>query len=274
MTSFGVRQTAALVILFVLVAVALIALDNRQTLDPLKTGLQSVVKPVVTWINDTIDRDNPVTSTEVELQQVTDERDALLAENAQLKIQLEDVESLRDILDVQEANPGRQLLAANVLNNDPTNLQKFIVIDRGARDGVEIGMAVIDPYYFVGLVTEVEETTAKVTLSIDATSAVGAKLLDSGGVGVVYGRWQYGGRIELRHVDREVVPEDNEIVVTSDAADARTARVPGGLIIGRVTGDAILDNQSDSQTIDVLPAPDFDNLSVVAIIISEEGGDA
>ncbi len=270
MTSLGIRHTAALVFMFVVLAVTLIALDNRHTLDPLKSGLNAVVSPAVNWINEVIDRDNPISSVEVELQQVTDERDALLAENAQQQLQLEDVENLRDILDVQEANPGRELLAANVNNLDPTGLQKFITIDRGSRDGVEVGMAVIDPHYFVGLVTEVEENSSRVTLAIDATSAVGARLLNSKGVGVVYGRWQYGGRIELRHVDRSTVPQDGETVVTSDDTEARTARVPGGLIIGQVSGEPVLDNQSDSQTIQILPAADFDSLSIVAIIISDD----
>ena len=270
MTSFGIRHTAALVFLFVVLAVTLIALDNRHTLDPLKSGLHNVVSPVVNWINDVIDGDDSISSVEISLQQVTDERDALLAENAELKLQLEDVDNLRDILNVQEASPGRELLAANVINLDPTGLQKFVTIDRGSRDGVEVGMAVIDPYYFVGLVTEVEETSSKVTLAIDATSAVGAKLLESKGVGVVYGRWQHGGRMELRHVDRSIVPQDGETVVTSDESEASTARVPGGLIIGQVSGAPVVDNQSDSQTIQVLPAADFDSLSIVAIIMSDD----
>ena len=270
MTAIGIRQTLALVILFVAVAVSLIALDNRHTLDPLKSGLHDSVSPVVSWINDVIDNDEPITSVEVELQQVTDERDELLAENAQQKLQLQDVEQLREILDVQETSPGRELLAANVINLDPTGLQKFITIDRGSRDGVQVGMAVIDPFYFVGLVTEVEETSSRVTLSIDGTSSVGAQLLDSRGIGVVYGRWQQGGRMEMRHVDREVVPQDGELVVTSGETEARTARVPGGLIIGQVSGEPSLDNQSDSQVIQILPATIFDELSIVAIILADD----
>jgi rod shape-determining protein MreC len=273
-TALSIRQTLALVILFVAIAVTLIALDNRHTLDPLKSGLHAVVSPVVQWIDDLVGGDDELSTVEVQLEQVREERDQLLSENAQLKMQLEDVERLRDVLNVQETNPGQQLLAANVINMDPAGLQKFVTIDRGSRDGVEVGMAVIDPYYFVGLVTEVEERSAKVTLAIDATSAVGARTLDSSGIGVSYGMWQYGGRIELRHVDREIAPEEGEVVVTSDETEARTARVPGGLIIGRVTGEPELDNQSDAQIIQVLPAADFDHLSIVAVILSDEDIDA
>ncbi|MEZ4498007.1 MAG: hypothetical protein R2845_14810 [Thermomicrobiales bacterium] len=37
-----------------------------------------------------------------------------------------------------------------------------------------------------------------------------------------------------------------------------------------MSGDPVLDNQSDSQTVQVLPAADFDNLDVVAVIIASD----
>lgn len=271
MTTLGIRHTMALVILFVLLAVTLIALDNRHTLDPLKSGLRTITSPIVEAVDDLLDRRDSLSSTEIQLQQTQEALDAALAENAELTIKLEDYEQLQKILDVEETNPGREHLAAKVINYDPAGLQKFIIIDRGSRDGVEVGMAVVSPYYFVGLVTEVEEDTSRVTLAIDATSAVGARLLETKGTGVVYGRWQIGGRMELQHVDRSITPLKDEIVVTSDESGARTARVPGGLIIGKVSGEPVLDNQSDSQTIQVLPAAEFDNLTIVAVIISVEG---
>ncbi len=270
MNTLGIRHTLALVIFFVFLAVTLIALDNRHTLDPLKSGLRSITSPIINGIDNLLDRDESLSTIEIQLRQAQEDLAAALAENAQLQMQMEDYDQLRKILDVEEANPGREHLAANVINYDPAGLQKFIIIDRGSRDGVEVGMAVISPYYFVGLVTEVEEDTARVTLAIDGSSAVGARLLQSKGTGVVYGRWQMGGRMELQHVDRAIVPQDGETIVTSDESGARTARVPGGLIIGKVDGQPVLDNQSDSQTIQVMPAAQFDNLTIVAVIIADE----
>lgn len=270
MNTLGIRHTLALVIFFVFLAVTLIALDNRHTLDPLKSGLRSITSPIINGVDNLLDRDESLSTIEIQLRQAQEDLAAALAENAQLQMQMEDYDQLRKILDVEEANPGREHLAANVINYDPAGLQKFIIIDRGSRDGVEVGMAVISPYYFVGLVTEVEEDTARVTLAIDGSSAVGARLLQSKGTGVVYGRWQMGGRMELQHVDRAIVPQDGETIVTSDESGARTARVPGGLIIGKVDGQPVLDNQSDSQTIQVMPAAQFDNLTIVAVIIADE----
>lgn len=269
LSTIGVRQTILLVILFIVVAVSLIALDNSSALDPLRSGLRNTVDPAISWIDRVTNRGGNQTPTEVQLAQVTKERDELLAENAQLKSQMDSVAKLQDVLGVQEAHADWILVTATVINPDPSGLQKLVTIDKGKADGIEVGMAVVDPNYLVGVVTEVEEHSARVTLAIDATFAVGAKLLDTKGVGIAYGQWQYGGRIEMRYVSRDVTPEQDEVVVTSDETDVRTSKVPPSIIIGRVTGDPEIDNQSDSQTIQVLPAADFDNLSIVAVILSD-----
>ena len=270
MSTIGIRQTILLVILFIVAAVALIALDNSSTLSPLRSGLRDAVDPAVSWIDRVTDRTGNQTPVEIQLAEVTRERDELLAENAQLQSQMDSVAKLQDVLGVQEAHQDWTLLTAKVINPDPSGLQKLVTINKGSADGIEVGMAVVDPNYLVGVVTEVDEHTARITLAIDATFAVGAQLLDSKGVGIAYGQWQNGGRIEMRHVSRDITPEDGEVVVTSD----ETARIPPAIIIGRVTGEPAVDNASDSQTIQILPAADFDNLSIVAVIVSVGGAQA
>jgi rod shape-determining protein MreC len=268
LSTIGIRQTILLVILFIVAAVALIALDNSSALSPLRSGLRGAVDPAVSWIDRVTNRDGDPTPLEVQLAEVTRERDELAAENAQLQSQMDSVAKLQDVLGVQEAHQDWTLLTAKVINPDPSGLQKLVTIDKGSDDGIEVGMAVVDPNYLVGVVTEVDEHTSRVTLAIDATFAVGAELLDSNGTGIAYGDWQNGGRIEMRHVSRDIAPEDGETVVTSDD----TARIPPAIIVGRVTGEPSVDNASDSQTIQILPAADFDNLSIVAVIL-DDGSD-
>jgi cell shape-determining protein MreC len=132
-------------------------------------------------------------------------------------------------------------------------------------------MAVTDPNYYLGQVTEVWENTARVTLIIDVSQMVGAKLADTGADGIIYGAWQKGGRLELRHIDRDSLPKDGEVVITSDISNSQTAKVPGNIAIGKVDGEPQRDPQSDRVTINVLPVADFDNLQVVTVILSDEG---
>jgi rod shape-determining protein MreC len=266
-STLNTRQTIGLVVLFVVTCLAFIALDNRRALDPLKTALHDLVVPAT----DVFDRVGHGSDSDLarQLDQVKRERDAALAENVQLKAQQKDMDKLRAILHVQESNQNWTLVTARVLGPDPANLQKFVTIDKGSADGIKEGMAVVDPYYFVGLVTKVDEHSARVLLAIDGSAAIGAQLQDSGADGIVYGRWQNGGRLEMSYVDRNVKPKDGEIVVTSKSVEARTAGVPGNLIIGKVLGAPETFNQGDTQTITVLPAADFDNLTLVAVIVDD-----
>jgi rod shape-determining protein MreC len=267
-STLSTRQTIGLVVLFALTSISFIALDNRSALDPLKTALRDLVVPVT----DVFNRAGNGSDSDLaqELERVKRERDAALAENVRLKADQKDVEQLQAILGVKESHSEWTLVTARVLGVDPLNLQKYIVIDKGSLDGIAEGMAVIDPNYFVGLVVgPVGEHSAKVMLAIDGSSAVGAQLLDSGADGIVYGRWQAGGRLEMAYVDRAVQPKAGEVVVTSKSVETRTAGVPGNLIIGKVEDDPERFNQGDSQTINVLPASDFDNLSLVAVIVDD-----
>ena len=268
MSTLNTRQTIGLVVLFVATSLSFIALDNRSALDPLKTALHDLVVPVTDVINRTGDGND--SDLAQELERVKRERDAALAENVRLKADLKDVEQLRKILGVQQDHAEWTLVTARVLSVDPTNLQKYVIIDKGSVDGIQEGMAVVDPYYFVGLVVgPVAEHSAKVMLAIDGSARIGAQLSDSGADGIVYGRWQTGGRLEMSYVDRSVKPKKGEVVVTSKSVETRTVGVPGDLIIGTVEEEPETFNQGDSQSIKILPAVDFDNLSLVAVIVND-----
>jgi rod shape-determining protein MreC len=267
-STLSTRQTIGLVVVFALTSLSFIALDNRSALDPLKTALHDLVVPVT----DVFNRVGNGSDSDLarELERVKRERDAALAENVRLKAEQKDVDQLKEILGFAQTHTELKLVTARVLGVDPLNLQKYITIDKGSLDGIKEGMAVVDPNYFVGMVVgPVGEHSAKVMLAIDASSAVGAQLLDSGADGIVYGRWQSGGRLIMSYVDRAVKPKAGEVVVTSTSAEARTVGVPGNLIIGKVEAEPEAFNQGDTQTIRVLPACDFDNLTLVAVIVDD-----
>ena len=273
MSIISARQTIVLVVLFVVASASFIALDNRQALDPLKTSVQDLIVPVTDRLSEIGDR-SPANESDLEQQLVVLQAkyDQLLAEYSQLMVNAREVEKLRELLNLQQSQPNLTFVPARVLYPDPLNLQKFVIIDKGSADGIREGMAVTDPNFFVGLVSEVDEHQARVMLAIDATQSVGAQMMNTNGVGIAYGMWQRAGRMEIRHVPRSVETQDGEYVITACATEARTAGVPCGLIIGIVAGEPVLDNQGDTQTIPILPAADFDNLTVVAVIVSDSSG--
>ena len=270
MSALSARQTILLVVLFVVTSITFIALDNRQALDPLKTGVHNLIVPVTDFMNGLTDDSGNDSDLQKQYDDLKAKYDQLQAEYAQLLVNAREVEQLREILDLKTSKPNLHFVTARVLYPDPTNTEKFVIIDKGSADGLAVGMAVTDPNFYVGLVTQVDEHSARVSLAIDATQSVGAQLLTSNGVGIAWGMWQKAGRIELRHVPRSVDVQEGEYVITACATEARTANVPCGLVIGIVNGPAVQNNQGDTQTIPVRPAADFDNLSVVAVITSDD----
>ncbi|HEX5498885.1 MAG TPA: rod shape-determining protein MreC [Thermomicrobiales bacterium] len=267
MTTLSTRQTIALVTLFVLASLTFIQLDNRDALDPVKETLRATLSPVLSVLG-SVGEGNP-SALQKELQSVKAERDQLAAENAQLRADTREVDQLRLQAKLQQDRPTWKMLQARVQTPDPTNLQKFLTIDKGAKDGVQVGMAVVaqGPNY-IGQVTDVWENSARVMLVVDVSQRVGARL-DSGPDGVVFGDWQNGGRLELRYLDRDAKPQPGELVLTTDSAALRTARVPGGLIVGRI-GDTIdQDRQADAQSAPVIPLVQFENLQVVTVVLTD-----
>lgn len=270
MTTLSTRQTFALVALFVVTSLTFIQLDSRRALDPIKDGLYAVVSPATEAFGRVGDgRSGGGSAVERELAAVKAERNQLAAEVSRLRAENREVEQLREQAKLQQKYPSWKMLQARVRNTDPNNQQMSLIIDKGSADGVEVGMAVVaeGPNY-IGRVTRVEGPVAEVTLVVDVSHTVGARL-DGGADGVVYGMWTRGGRLELRHLDRNVRAEPDELVLTTDSATVRTARVPGGLILGRVGEDVARNRQGDEQTVPVIPLVAFEQLQVVTVVLTD-----
>jgi rod shape-determining protein MreC len=270
MLSVNFRQTIVLIFLFVVISTGLLVLDSRDRLDWLRSPAGQLFSPVVWVFNQvgsgagSIGSSNP-DGIEAELEAVKQERDQLLAENAELRLLEDEVAQLRNQLEFQEAFPDLEPVPANVLSEDPSGVDRILIIDQGRDAGIRTGMAVVSPEFFVGQVTSVDANRSRVTLILDASAQIGGMLQDSGEEGVVYGRWQAGGLIEMRHIDADAVVEEGELVVTS----GRTARVPPGLIIGQVS-EVELDVQADTQTVRLTPMLDFRAVQSVTVILSDD----
>jgi rod shape-determining protein MreC len=252
----------------VALSLLLTVLDGRDMLDPVKSLLGGFVTPISRTLTGAGASLNSGSSADGDLSQrledVTLERDELVAENARLRELVAENDELRSQLGFQETHPELTAVTASVVGRDPAGIEKFILIDRGSNDGIRVGMGVVSPNFLVGEVIEVDENRSKVLLMIDAGFQTGARLQISRGTGIVYGLWQAGGRAEMRHIpiDTDVNPE--EIIVTS----GRSLMIPEGLIIGKIL-ETHRDELGSEITLSVLPLVDFDTLETVTVITGE-----
>jgi rod shape-determining protein MreC len=80
-------------------------------------------------------------------------------------------ERLRQLLSFREKN-SPSMIGAEVIGQDPSSWFKSITIDRGERDGVKKGMAVISPAGVIGQILKTAPHYATVLLITDYNSAI------------------------------------------------------------------------------------------------------
>ncbi len=186
----------------------------------------------------------------------------LRREVARLREEAREAERLRRLLDLQQALPVRTL-AARVIGRDMSVWFQSLIVNRGQRDGVRSGAAVITPEGLVGRVIEVGPTVARVQLITDERSGVGAAigvLEETRAVGVVVGSNE--ALCRMRYVPGSEPVREGEMVYTT----GQDGIYPRGLPIGRVVavrrGSAMV-----SHDILIEPAARLSRLEEVLILL-------
>jgi rod shape-determining protein MreC len=176
-------------------------------------------------------------------------------------VRLEELESenarLRDLLAFRERLAG-EVLAAAVVGRDATGLARTLTIDRGERDGVVKGAAVLAPAGVVGQVFLASAHAARVLLITDHNSGVDAVVQRTRARGIVEGTVSEG--CGLKFVKRTEDLQKGDVVVTSGVDGI----FPRGLPIGELTG---VDKRGQGlfQYATVRPFVDFDRLEDVLV---------
>jgi rod shape-determining protein MreC len=157
-------------------------------------------------------------------QQLTQSR---LLQQAQL--QMAENAHLRRLMEGKQQLPVQSQMAEILYDaRDPST--RRIVINRGARDDVSLGLPVIDHAGVVGQVTRVFPFTSEVTLLTDKDQAIPVQVLRSGLRSIVYGRG-HSGLLDLRFVAQDADIQVGDVLVTSGL----DGMYPAGLAVARVT---------------------------------------
>lgn len=180
------------------------------------------------------------------------------------KIQFKEFElsnaRLRNLLNFKK-NITDRVLAAEVIGKDPSPWFKTVLIDKGQRDGVEKGMAVVIPEGIAGQTTEVSAHYSKVLLIIDHNSAVDALVQRDRARGIIKGG--SAGQCLFKYVLRKHDIEVDDIVVSSGLDGV----FPKGLPVGYVSG-VIKPKSGIFQEVTVAPHVDFEKLEEVLVVLT------
>jgi len=182
----------------------------------------------------------------------------LQEENHQAKEMVLAHERLRKLLDFREKMPT-STIAAQVIGQDPTSWFKSVTINKGERDGVHKGMAVISPEGVIGQILKTSPDYATVLLMTDYNSAIDAIVQRTRAKAIVEGKEE--NRCQLKYLLRTEEVEVGDIVITSGLGGI----FPKGLTIGEVRS---VDKKGHGvfQYADLVPSVDLTKLEEVLVL--------
>lgn len=208
-----------------------------------------------------------------DLRKVMEERDELqsqvdqlINENNQLILEKYELESYREMYQLDQSYAEYEKVAANVIGKDSGNWFHVFLIDKGANDGIQVDMNVIAGSGLVGIVTKVGPDWAQVRSIIDDSSNVSASILNTSDNCMVSGDLQLmeSGVIKISQLkDSDDQVHYGAKVVTSQVS----SKYYGGILIGYVN-ELSMDSNNLTKSGTITPAVDFEHLRSVLVITS------
>ncbi len=168
-------------------------------------------------------------------------------------------ERLRQLLQFREKNPP-SMIGAEVIGQDPSSWFKSVTINKGERDGVKKGMAVISPAGVIGQILKTAPHYATVLLLTDYNSAVDSIVQRTRAKTIVEGKGE--NRCQLKYLRRAEEVAVGDVVVTSGLG----GNFPKGLMVGEIKK---VDKKGHGvfQYAELVPSVDLTQLEEVFVII-------
>ena len=150
-------------------------------------------------------------------------------------------------------------LVAKVLIDKNSPFLKSIIVNKGSKDGIKLGMAVLDGTYLVGKIVEVNYSTSRALLVSDLNSKIPVGVEPGNIQSILSGTGKLNGKIE--YIESEISIGNESIVYTSGSGGLFKPGIPIGIY-----------NKKDTEEQTVTFFSKLSQLTFVKLV-SFEGGD-
>jgi rod shape-determining protein MreC len=175
------------------------------------------------------------------IKKLNDENVSLKQKNLELQsknTQYKEVEHENDLLRKEIGfmkNSKLSLFPAKIIARNPSGAIDTIYVDKGKKDGVKEGQAVITQGFLVGRVKQVNNSTSEILLITSSSSKIPVVLQDSRGTGLLQGGLK-GLRIEDIPLDFSI--KEGESILTNDMGQIIPKGIPVGQIKKVISGES------------------------------------
>ncbi|RMF80622.1 MAG: rod shape-determining protein MreC [Chloroflexi bacterium] len=185
------------------------------------------------------------------------------AELVELREIASDYNRLADLLEYTRIASNQEFLAADVIGRDQSGFLRTIIINKGARDSLQVGMPVVTRQGLVGRIMDVSANASRVLLITDQSSAISARLQTSRAEGTVVG--QLSGNLRMTFIPLSETIQEGDLVITSGLG----GNFPPDIVIGQVTSRRQLEFEL-FQEAEVRSLNNFNTLEIVLVITNFE----
>ncbi|WP_166264412.1 rod shape-determining protein MreC [Marinobacter caseinilyticus] len=222
--------------LVIVLSIALVVLDARfGKLDTVRSSLGTSLSPVVwlgsvpdeltTWVKSLF-----ITRDDLQAENETLQARLLILERRALKYAALSAENsrLRELLNASGVLDDR-VIVAEIVGVSPDPFSHEVIINKGSRDGVQVGQAILDAFGLMGQVLSTSSFTSRVLLISDSSHAVPVEVNRNGLRAILLGNGDINN-LELVHVPDTADIREGDMLVSSGLG----GRFPKGYPVAEV----------------------------------------
>lgn len=203
-----------------------------------------------------------------DISKLKEENKKLKEENSRLEQSLRELENiktendtLKEYMNLTEKYADYETIAGYIIDKDFSNYSKTIVINIGAKDGVEKGMIVIADEGLVGHIVSVTNNTSKVRTIIDTANSVSCILSTNKDSVICKGTLDNNSELKAMYIPSDIDVVQGDSVDTSGLGGI----YPKGIHVGAVKKVVTTKNITDRYAL-VETAVNFNKLNTVLVV--------
>jgi len=256
----------AKLVVTIVVCAFLVFLNPKEFFNPVRgvflrvsLPFQRVFYGVSQKIGETISFLTSISEIRNDNTKLSKENNFLAAEITKLKQMENENATLREQLNLLPRDKF-SLVGGFIIGQDPQGSEGWVVFDKGEKDGILPGMAVIvSGGIMVGKVEEVYPTSSKINLLTSSNSFINVINMETGAKGIIRG--EYGLGLVMDMVTQADVLNIGNTIITSGLG----SNIPRGLLVGKIKEVKISEDRLFQKAV-VVSRIKYSKLDVVFVI--------